>query len=547
MTTPPSLPSRPRLQRRLLTRITILLLLCFVALSACDVTVEDVQKWEKTTEGLEKMREFVLTPKNTFEVKLEALHILIKRNESHVLPELLTNLNNTELREALITQLIPRLEAMLTTEGNHHFQTTAKDAARYLALQTIDPEKKKRLQQIMISWVNLGNYQCPDQSSGQVTTRDIIATLGPDALQIVEPELKKRLDDYSRWVENAAAQQQKLSAESLSNLTTKILGVLLDSQMVNTPEADDRVATLIDEFTRKRYPDVPEFVSFVFTAEGFEPLKEQGDGRVLKANKSTKLLDLAEFVLKTNPESYKFLYTELLKYIILWEYFPKIAATLPARDGKLPLNQASNTCLNIIQQQNAGVAFARWQCLMFLGRTRMNVKKEDRVNIIELGFESIPDDPALLHIPDDHPFTQTAPDSGLPNFSSYSFLVESIDNFCAMLGEFHNDSGKPLDMKDLGTRFVPMDQIRKYLNGKRTIEQIMAMRCLFLHGAKDDLVTLRAFNAEGVVPVDISAWRIESYSTLGELAEGIANAYDPPTEEPPPGETPPETPPEPPK
>jgi hypothetical protein len=521
----------PRPPSRLAARARALLACALLAftLLACEVKVEDVQKWEKTTESLEKMREFVLTPRNSFDVKLEALTIIVRRNESHVLPELLSNLNNDALREELIAHLIPRLEQMLLTEGNHHLQTTAKDAARYLSLQTSDAEKLQRLRQIMINWVNLGNYQCPDQSCGQVAIPDIIEVLGADALQIVEPELRRLFADFSRWIEGAEKEKQALSPQSVADITAKILKVLLDAQAINSPEAEERAAVIVDEFVRARFPNIPELVSYVFTADGYEP---QSDIRKLRPNKSPKLLALAEFVLKTNPESYKHLYTELLKFVILWEYFPKIVANLPPRDGKLPLLQASAVCLNIVQQQSAGVAFTRWQCLMFLGRTRTKLKKEERVNIIELAFESVPDDPAVMHLPADHPFTQTNPNDSLPYYDADEFLVQQVDSFCSMLGEFYNDTGSPLGSKDLGTKFIPMDQVRKHLTSTRTIERIIALRCLLLHGSAEDVPALRALAAEGTeagppesVSVDISAWKM-GFSTLGELADGVANSIE---------------------
>jgi hypothetical protein len=514
--------------------LALALALSGLALTGCEVKVEDVQKWEKTTESLEKMREFVLTPKNSFEVKLEALTIIVRRNESHVLPELLKSLNNDALREELIAHLIPRLEQMVITEGSHHLQTTAKDAARYLTLQTADSNKLARLRQIMIKWISLGNYQCPEQSCGQVLVPDIIEALGPDAIQIVEPELRRQLAEFGKWLDASEQSQQPLSPQSVEDMSNRILRVILDAQSIHAPEAEERVTVAIDEFVRARFPKVPEVVSFVFTAKDYSV---RNDFRSLRPNKSPKLVALAEYVLKTQPEVYQHLHTELLKFVILWEYFPTVVADLPARDGKLPLLQASSTCLNIVQQPTASAALTRWLCLLFLGRTRTKLKPEERVNVVELAFESVPDDPAALHIPDDHPLVTNGADSGQPHYEPDSFLADQMDMLCSMLGDFYNDTGVKLSSKDLGTRFVPLGDVREHLRSPRMVARLMALRCLLVHGSAEDVPALRALAAEGTeagpkgsVAVDISAWRM-GFNTLGELADAVADAIEEPAED----------------
>ncbi len=428
----------------LLVSLTVLLL----SLSGCETTVEDVRRWENAKGSKEKMEEYLLG-ENTAAVKAEAVMVLIRRGEGSHLMAILPKTTQAE-REAIAAAVAPQLDKMLDDESQS-VQVRGKDGAYYLCQVDSTQELKERLRDVMVRWVDGDNFWRPLESVGDIDKSKIFEETGVKGLPVIKNALNDRFDK----IDEAKTDGRKLK------LMQDIQGIVALAEGLNLAETDAIIAQLFIARAEAVYPDLLEVYGIPFLA-----------------NKSPELKAFASRVM-LDP-NYKSADLNALRDIIINEYYVKVQT----KEGVL-------VCGTVLRKDESG--FLRWMC----ARTLLKVAKDAGVDHVFLGM---PDDPAKLVMPADHPL------AGSYNVERYYW--EEAESFCRSL--------KPL----LGGE-VPLEKVRGYLTGERTVQRLLAITCLSYHGTETDMATLRSMSADRT---NIEAWK-GGTETLGEYALAAAEAH----------------------
>ena len=137
----------------------------------------------------------------------------------------------------------------------------------------------------------------------------------------------------------------------------------------------------------------------------------------------------------------------------------------------------------MIQSDRTG--YTRWDCLEILTTAK------GREGFAAL-LQSIPDDPAILLTPADHPTLLAQPNMTFWN---------SIRAYCAHLPGLLNNQ-------------VPLDVFRQLVTKGRIIDRIISMACLATLGNESDIEILAAMRPE---KTDIKNYGMQVF-TIGDLA-----------------------------
>ena len=125
-----------------------LLILCLLALvalmSACTKSPEEVRAWMRDKRAPVKMTEFIQNKNFKLESKVEAVMVLVERQNSTVLPDALKEPLKTEEINRIVAGVIPRLEALLSSDRDS-YETRVKDASYYLLTLEINDENRAAL------------------------------------------------------------------------------------------------------------------------------------------------------------------------------------------------------------------------------------------------------------------------------------------------------------------------------------------------------------------------------------------------------------------
>ena len=122
------------------SRSILCLALIFIALlmSACSKSPEDVREWLHDKRAPVKMKEFIQDKRNPIETKIEALMILVERNNSTDIPAALAEPLKFDEVNRIVAGAIPRMQKLIETDEG--YLTRVKDAAYYLLKLDLNDE-----------------------------------------------------------------------------------------------------------------------------------------------------------------------------------------------------------------------------------------------------------------------------------------------------------------------------------------------------------------------------------------------------------------------
>lgn len=423
--------------------------LAAIGLSGCETTLEDVRQWENAKQRADKMKEFILDDGTSIEVKVESAMILVRKNESSNLVAIFEELD-AGTRQAIVAGVLPQLEEMSRSE-DQGAQLKAKDGAYFLAQTSPSAADRERLDQIMLTWIDGDNFHRPTGQVGLAYQDMILQTLGPKALPVLEHVIVDKFDKL------ASARTPEFKGKKAQ----EILGLVEMTQQLNLGDADGMIARVFLERAEKMYPDLPEVFDVPF---------EKNKHDTLKALAEKIVLDPAYTHADLNNR----------KAFILNEYY----ANVQPREG-------IRVCGKVIREDRSG--FLRWMC----AQTLLRVAREDGIDHVMLG---LPDDPAALRMPDDHPLAGHEDQVGEFWTETASFCRSSL----ALTGQ------------------PPVEKFRKYLQSSRTVEKLVAIECLSWLGSAEDVAALKAVTDT----TDISAWNPPGEATtLAALAAHAASEH----------------------
>ena len=429
----------PKSRSKITSLLWLSLALSLVLFAACKKTPEDVRKWEKDKRAPQKMKEFI-EGDNSIEVKAEAVMVTVERGEGANLIPILKGLGEDE-REKIASEVVTRIEEMIDDEA-HGVSVRGKDGAYYLANADLGDELRAQMHTLLIKWVDGDNFWCPMEKIGDADRLRIFEELGAEGL----PVIQRRLEEHFDLLKKAKTPERRLSImEEIQAITNLV-------KSLNLAEGDQLIASVFVTQMDQFWPDLPEIFGLPFLD-----------------NKSKELTDAAQRIMLDPNYSSQDL--NGIRDIIINNYYidvnPKAGVA---------------TCAKVMREDNSGIM--RWMC----ARTLVKTTKDEGIDHVFIG---LPDDPAKLRMPADHPLAAEF------NLDTY-FWVEA-EAFCRAAGVY-------LDGK------VPKDKLVAYAKSQRMVEKLLGLTCLSYFATDKDMAV---FDELAEDPTDIAAWSAAEAPTLG--------------------------------
>ena len=457
-----------RAQRGILYALIVLLMLLS---GACTKSPDQVRAWMRDKRAPQKMSEFIHNEHFSLESKIEALMVLIERNNIYDIETALGSPLKPDELNRIVAGAIARMDKLL--EDNENYQTKCKDAAYILIkMDAVNDENREHLLTYVTSWLNNdSNFFIAIAKAGRIEQKRLLELLGKDSLPIFQKALRHKLDQlYEALVEEekliaeakAANKKIKRIVRSSDMYTQKISETLSMLHELNLEGGDDMVADLFIAEINARYPNMPKVLALPFSM-----------------NESPKFLALAKKII-TDPE-YKNETLNYFKNVILMTYYPKIQK-----------KSGVAICTELIQSDRTG--YIRWDCLDIL------TEDAGRTKLASL-LQTIPNSYDVLKIPEDHPTLQA--------HASMTFW-NSLLVYCSHLPATLNNQ-------------VPLEVFRQLADkGPTTITRILSMACLSVNGTEEDVAFLQGLVKD---KTPLNNWGM-AVPTLGSLANYTSKTLD---------------------
>ena len=457
-----------RAQRGLLYVLMTLLMLMSCA---CTKSPKEVREWIRDKRAPEKMKLFIHNEHFSLDSKIEALMVLIERNNIYDIEAALGSPLKTDEMNQIVAGAILRMDKLL--EENTNYQTKIKDAAYILVkMDAVNDSNRDHLLTYIKTWLSDdANFFIAIAKAGRIEQKRLLELLGKDALPIFQKALTNKLnqlysalDEEEKLIAEAKAANKKIKrvVRSSDLYTQKISETLTMLHELSIEGGDDMVADLFIAEINARYPNMPKALALPFSM-----------------NESPKLLTLAKKIL-VDPE-YKNETLNYFKNVILMTYYPKIQ--------KKP---GVAVCTELIQSDRTG--YIRWDCLDIL------TADAGRTGLAAL-LQTIPNSYDALKIPEDHPT--------LLAHASMTFWNAMLV-YCSHLPATLNHQ-------------VPLEVFHQLAEkGTTTITRILSMACISVNGSESDVTFL-----EGLVKdrTSLNNWGM-AVTTLGQLANYTSKTLD---------------------
>lgn len=440
--------------------LCLILLVVVLLMTACAKTPEDAQAWLKDSRAPVKMKEFIQDKRNPHETKVEAVVVLIMRNNSPELPNALSAPLKTEELNRIVRDVIPRMQGLIDEEAG--YATRVKDAAYYLLTLELNDENREALMDFIREWVDGDNFFVPMEKAGRVEHAKLFELLGTESLDIYAHALESKLNSLDEALEKeekvlaekaAKGESVKIKYRPSDNIVSTISTTLYNLNALKIPGADDMVAEMFVKRMDKYYPNIPRVYALPFAS-----------------NTSEKLLPMAKRIL-SDPE-YKNVSLNYFKDVMTASYYRNVQK-----------KAGVEVCTQLIQSDRTG--YTRWDCLELLTIAK------GRDGFAPL-LMSLPDDYTALATPADHPTFLATPSMTFWN---------SLRVYCVHLPQMLNNQ-------------VPLEVFRQLLTMGSKIDRILSMACLGTLGVESDVALLAGLKPD---KTDMTEYGMQ-VRTLGELA-----------------------------
>lgn len=435
-------------------------LLLALILSGCTKTPAEVREWMRDKRAPVKMAEFIQNEHFSLESKVEAVMVLLERQNSPEIPGAFGTLRTDEVNR-IVARVIERMQALMDQDKAFN-ETKVKDAAYYLLELELSDENRAALLGYIRAWLNGSNFFLPMEKAGRVEQQRLFEVLGVESLPLFKRALETKLDELDEALVSEAVKEAELKKKGgkykilsrpSDKITASLASTLSNLEALKMPGGNDMAAQIFLDRIEKRYPNMPRAYVLPFSS-----------------NPSEKLLGMAKRI-AMDPE-YRNENLNYYKDVIFMTYYRNVQKKAGAE-----------VCAKLVEEDRTG--YIRWDCLELLSIER------GRDGFAAL-IQSIPNDVSVLQIPKDHPTFLNNENMTLWN---------SMRVFCMHLpATFSNQ--------------VPLEVFRQLLVKGRTVARVMSMACLSTLGTKDDVLLLKSQASDRT---DLRGWGMQ-VSTLGELA-----------------------------
>jgi len=437
--------------------------------AGCSQSPEDVRAWMRDKRAPVKMREFIQSERNPLESKVEAVMVLLERNNSTDIPPALGEPLKVDELNRIVAGAIVRMQALLDKD-RPNYETRVKDAAYAMAQLEVNEENRAALLDFIHQWLDSDNFFLPISKSGRVEQRRLFEVLGAESLTIYQKAIRRKLDQLVAAVkeETAAEEEARAAGKKIrvlvrpsDQISETLSSTLASLEALKLPGSGDMVAGLFIEFIEATYPDMPRGLVLPFSG-----------------NASAKLIPIARRIL-TDP-NYQNETLNYFKNVMLATYYRNVQK-----------KEGVAVCTELLQTDRTG--YVRWDCLEIL------TIDAGRAGLAAL-LRTIPDNYEVLAIPADHPTLLARPAMSFWN----SLLV-----YCSHLPHFLN--GTP-----------PLDVFHEMAKEGPMVGRILSMACLTTLGGQSDVEFLLSLGREKTA---MNNWGMQ-ITTTGELATYTANTLN---------------------
>ena len=156
------------------------ILVLWLSLTGCEgVTHENIERWESTQKGPDKLREALLDPTVSPELRAHAAQILVRLDEADDVRRAVDQMGGE--KAAVVTALVERLwaDARITDNSVSVRQERAKDVMFDLR-EVAEPATREKIDGYVVEWLTSGPYD-PLAAAGRHRGVVVIRTVGPMA------------------------------------------------------------------------------------------------------------------------------------------------------------------------------------------------------------------------------------------------------------------------------------------------------------------------------------------------------------------------------
>ena len=444
--------------------ITCLLLIALI-LSACSKSPEDVRAWIKDKRAPVKMKEFIQNNRNPLESKIEAVMVLTERGNCLEIPDALGGNIKTDELNRIVSGVIKRMQALIDDSKPETLfvnETRVKDAAYYLLKLEINDDNRADLTAFVRNWLDGDNFFLETSKAGRVEQNRLFELLGTESLEIYKKAITQKMNELEAALKKEAEQEAELIAKGekfkvtykpSDGITNTIANMLTNLEALKLPGSGEMIASMFIERIEAQYPEMPRAYVLPF-----------------RSNTSERLIAVANRIV--NDPNYKSDTLNYYKDVMFVTYYRNVQK-----------KAGIDVCTSLIQSDRTG--YTRWDCLEILTAAK------GREGFAQL-LQSLPDDPAILLTPADHPTLLAQPNLNFWN---------SIRSYCAHLPTLLNNQ-------------VPLDLFRQLVTKGSMVNRIISMACLATLGNESDVELLAAMRPE---KTDIKGYGMQVF-TAGDLA-----------------------------
>jgi len=437
--------------------------------AGCSQSPEDVRAWMRDKRAPVKMREFIQSERNPLASKVEAVMVLVERNNSTDIPVALGEPLKVDELNRIVAGAIVRMQALLDTDRSN-YETRIKDASYAMAQLEVNEENRAALLAFIHQWLDGDNFFLPISRSGRVEQRRLFEALGAESLTVYQNALRRKLDQLLGAVKEEVAAEEEAKAAGRKirvlvrpsdQIAETLSSTLASLEALKLPGASEMVAGLFIEYIEATYPDMPRALALPFSS-----------------NTSAKLLPVARrIVMDPNYQNETLNY---FKSVMLATYYRNVQKKVGVE-----------VCTELMQTDRTG--YLRWDCLEVL---TIDAGRDGLATLLL----TIPDSYEALAAPADHPTLLARPAMTFWN----SLLV-----YCSHLPHFLN--GPP-----------PLDLFRQKAKEGPMVGRILSMACLTTLGGQSDVEFLVSLGREKTA---MNNWGMQ-ITTTGELATYTANTLN---------------------
>lgn len=237
-----------------LNRWCIALLLSTTFALGCERKPEDLEKWRNAVGGTEKFQEWALSKKESTAVRARAVQLLIEKNESNAIPEILDKVKEPEAKQAMVDAAVESTEKLWAEQDfprmNDELKKQLAEGTKFKpskAVQGVETafylhpytegENQQKLEAILGEWLS-EDHELRRQLSSRLTLEQMLPRAG-----------QKGFDGLLAWFkesQNPSTIADNIRQYGDDEVKKKFAQVILERAMAEHPDINPQLRVIIE-------------------------------------------------------------------------------------------------------------------------------------------------------------------------------------------------------------------------------------------------------------------------------------------------------------